>query len=679
MTSSGGPATPSSDHRPALDGLRALAVAAVLLFHVDRLPGGNLGVDAFFVLSGWLITWRLLAEADRAPSGRIDLRRFWGARARRLMPASLAVVVAVAAVWSMAGIDVPSLRRDLVFAIGWSSNWGTISAGGDYWSRFGEPSPIAHFWSLAIEEQFYLVWPVVIVLLIAAFGRRRRAAVGVVSALLSLGSIAFMVAHFDPSDATATYMHTVARAHSLLIGATAAAMTASIGPALRGAQLARRAAPIAGLVAIAIVLGSSSDSTWLFSWGFPLFAVAMAVVVVAAADGAGARILAAPAMRWIGDRSYGIYLWHWPVILFLSGSRTPLDGIMLDALRIALSVGLAAASYRWLEMPIRRRQPLGAWWSPGIAVGALAGSAAIVLFTLPASPSAAAPSTVTLAPATSPEPAPTTPTVPAASSSTAATTTPAVAAPVDGEGATSAVVAVRTDAPSTTADDGAHRPVRVLVAGDSTALHLSEALLPYASAHPGEIVAGNASYPGCGLTASADGRMHEFSQSDGSRELIDLSGCTGEWASVLDRVGGTEQIDVVLVEIGAWDAVDIHLADGQVVSVADPVGRALVAEAYSAFVDRVEEAGARVVWVRPADAHMGWRAIDAPVNDPARWSAMREIIDGLGVEQIDLPSWLALNGLDGPDGRPDGIHLTPQLNERFVQEVVAPTLVALAE
>jgi hypothetical protein len=481
-------------------------------------------------------------------------------------------------------------------------------------------------------------------------------------------------------------MNTFARAHSLLIGATAAAITTTVGPALRGARTARRLAPLAAAGAVIIVLTSSQSSMWLFRWGFPTFAVAMGVVVVAAADGWGTRLLAARPMRWLGDRSYGIYLWHWPVILFLSHDRAPVGGLALDVVRIGISIALAAASYRWLETPIRRRRRLVARWSPAAALGALGASVGLVLVALPTSTSAtAAASVVTLPPASTP-PAP----PPSTSASTAPWSTPLAAggaatstAPTTAPSSTTNVPATTTSIqpPTTGGVAGAASlalPLRVLVAGDSTALHLADALLPYAAAHPDQLVAGNASFPGCGLTAAADGRMHEFSNEDGSRELIDLSGCTGEWASVVERVRGDEHIDVVLVEIGAWDAVDIHLADGRVVSVADPVGRALVTAAYRSFVTEVEQAGARVVWVRPPDLHLGWGSIDAPVNGPARWTAMREVIDGLGVEQIDLPSWLTAHGLAGPEGRPDGVHLAPDVDQRFVQDLVAPTLVALA-
>ncbi len=299
---------PALGYRPGVDGIRALAVAAVLLFHLDRLPGGNLGVDAFFVVSGWLITSKLLSEADR--SGTVDARRFWTRRLRRLMPASMAVLITIAVVWPLADIEVPSLRRDIGWAAVSLSNWGTISGGGDYWARFGEPSPVAHYWSLAIEEQFYLVWPFVLLAIIAV-SRSVRHTVAWVCAAGAVGSIVLMNVMFDPLDPTATYMNTFTRAHTLLIGAAAGAMTTVLADGhLRFGRAARRMAPIAAVVALAVMSASSEASTWMFRWGFPLFAAAMVVVVVAVADGAAEPTMASRPMRWLGDRSYGLYLWH---------------------------------------------------------------------------------------------------------------------------------------------------------------------------------------------------------------------------------------------------------------------------------------------------------------------------------------------------------------------------------
>ncbi|MEZ5247868.1 MAG: hypothetical protein R2713_01210 [Ilumatobacteraceae bacterium] len=219
----------------------------------------------------------------------------------------------------------------------------------------------------------------------------------------------------------------------------------------------------------------------------------------------------------------------------------------------------------------------------------------------------------------------------------------------------------------------------MLVTGDSTAVHLSEALIAHAATVPDELLVGSGAYPGCGLTAADDGRMHEFTDTDGSRDLIDLSGCVMQFESVPERVVA-EAVDVVLVVIGPWDAVDVHLPDGEVVSVADAAGRRLVTEAYRRFATAVIEAGADVVWVTPADAHLGWGEVDDPVNDPARWRVLRsvldELTDDLGIVQIDLPGWLAANDLTGPEGRPDGIHLGPGLNERFVVDEVIPALAA---
>ncbi|HYN31383.1 MAG TPA: acyltransferase family protein [Ilumatobacteraceae bacterium] len=649
---------PALGYRPGVDGIRALAVAAVLLFHLDRLPGGNLGVDAFFVVSGWLITSKLLSDVDR--SGTVNSRTFWAGRLRRLMPASMAVLVTIAVVWPLADIEVPSLRRDIGWAAVGLSNWGTISGGGDYWARFGEPSPVTHFWSLAIEQQFYLVWPLVLLAIIAVT-RSVRHAVAWVCVVGALGSIVLMNVMFDPTDPTATYMNTFTRAHTLLIGAAAGALTAVLADGhLRFGRAARRMAPIGVIVALTIMLASSAGSVWLFRWGFPLFAAAMAVVVVAVADGAAEPIMASRPMRWLADRSYGLYLWHWPVFLLLSASRvgvtdSGLSMALLDVTRVAVAVALADASYRWLETPIRRRHRIAGWQAPVAAVSSLSVLALLLVTVVPQPSSNSDTSVVAL-----PPPTETTSVVPASP-----TTPPASVAGGDAP-------SPATSTPSAPPAEPAP-PLRVLVAGDSMAVDLSEALLERATSHPDELVAGSASFGGCGLSAATDGRLHEFTNVARERELLDISGCVEQWSSIPTRVRD-EVIDVVLVNIGPWDALDMHLADGRVVSVADETGRQLVADAFAEFASQVEAAGAKVIWVTPADAHLGWGEFDDPVNDPVRWDAVRRIIAGLDVMQVDLPGWLVAEGLDGPDGRPDGVHLAPGLNERFVAEVVAPML-----
>ena len=642
------------EHLPGLDGLRALAVAAVLLFHLDRLPGGNLGVDAFFVLSGWLITSRLLAEANRDHPASIHLARFWEARARRLMPASLAVILTVWVVWTLQGIQVPTLRHDATWALGWASNWGTIASGGDYWARFGEPSPIAHFWSLAIEEQFYLVWPVLVWLVVRFGGRQRVRLVGGLSAGLAATSIAFMATSFDATDATATYMNTFARAHTLLIGAAVAAVTSSVAYRNRLRPPPRAVVLAAAVAAVAILLGSGQRSAWLFAWGFPTFAAATAVVVVGLAHGIGAGPLGSAPMRWIGDRSYGIYLWHWPVFLWLSNDRVDIGGALLDVVRVLITVGLAAVSYTWLETPIRARRALTARWAPGLAGGVLAASFLAVSISPSTTPIRATSSQVALPPA----PADVLRGAPLGRG------LPLSSMPLMPTGVVPATTPALTF------------PQRVLVTGDSTAMEMADHLIPWSQAHGNLLLVGSEAFPGCGLTAGTDGRRHEFTEPDGSPGDIDLSGCLTEWRTVVERVRSAEQIDIVLVQIASWDGLDIRFPDGHTVSVLDPLGRGLVTNAYLDFIQAVERAGARVVVVTPPDIHLGWGRIDAPMNDPRRWVALRTIIDSLPVQQIDLYSWLAATGLDTPEGRPDGVHLSDELGERFLTEAVIPALVA---
>lgn len=672
----------STGYRAGLDGLRAVAVALVVLFHLGLLDGGNLGVDLFFAISGWLITWRLLAERER--TGTIALGHFWAARARRLMPAALTVIAAVLVCWRLAGIDVPSLRRDALFATYWASNWGTITGGGDYWARFGEPSPFTHYWSLAIEEQFYLVWPLLVVGLLAVLKRRPRAIVAGLAGSLAAASVVLLLALYDPANPTAAYMNTFTRAHSLLIGAAAGALTAlRSGPdtpgGLVGGRVARRTAPVAALVVVGMVAVSSKESTWLFRWGFPVFALAATIVVVAVADGLWERVLAWQPLRWVGDRSYGIYLWHWPVILLLGGDRFPNDGLVRDTARVLVSVLLADLSYRFVEQPIRRRRRFTGWRAPAGMAAALVGVTVLAV----ALPTSAAPSgegtVITLPPAPSPAPVATTPAPSTPAPTSAPTTAPAETSDPE-SGIAPRPTATTSAPPATSAPTTAPPapvPQRVLVAGDSTAVHLAEALIPYGATHSDEVLAGSAAFPGCGLSAFDDGRLHQMVDKDGTTSWVDLSGCVESWDSVRRRVASDERFDVVLMSVGPWDATDIRLADGRVVSVLDDVGRGIVSRRYAAFVALVEAAGARVVWVTPPDVSFFWGAVDSPFSDPSRWAALRAIIDDLPVEQIDLPGWLAANDLDGPDARPDGVHLTPEAEQRVVAELVVPELRAI--
>jgi peptidoglycan/LPS O-acetylase OafA/YrhL len=638
---------PSSGHgdrrelerRPGLDGMRAIAVAAVVAFHLDRLPGGNLGVDAFLVISGWVITSALLASVDPT-ARRLDLSSFWSARVRRLLPASAVTLVVVSVVWSALEIPVTSLRRDVLFALGWAANWGTITSGGDYWARFDEASPVAHFWSLAVEEQFYLVWPVVLWVVIRAGGRART--VGWVALALAAASVTTMIALFDPSNPTDTYLNTGARAHSLLLGAAAAvASLAAVDRPWIGRTVRVAVLPAAGAVAAILILGDEG-STWLYRWGFPTFAAGMAVVVMWVAELHQGGPLGHPALRWVGDRSYGIYLWHWPVILLLAPPRVDL-GPGRDAACIGLSVALASASHRWLEQPIRRSTRVTWRWAPGIALATLAACALVLTRgDAPTTERVAEASVVTLPPP------------------------PALTAATGDDLRTSTSSAQSAALPSS--------PARVLVVGDSTAVQLADTLMAEALARPSELAVASHAFGGCGLSASTDGRLHS-ALVGGKIELHDLSGCAGAWEEALQRIS-REQIDVVLVSIGAWDGTDIHRPEGDVVSVLEPAGRRLIGDSYRAFVAGAEAAGARVEWVLPADLKLGWGRFDTVLDDPERWAALRALIRSLEVGEIDLGAWLVAKGLDGPDGRPDGVHLATAVRERFVAELVLPELLA---
>ena len=339
--------TPVLAYRPALDGLRAIAVLAVIGYHVDLpgLRGGFLGVDLFFVLSGALITALLLLEHD--VRGRIDRVSFWSRRARRLLPA---VLVLIAIVVPLARTDI-GIRGDALATLGYAANWRFAVQARSYFAETAAMSPLNHMWSLAIEEQFYIVWPLV---LGALCRRSRRLLVGALVALaaVSVACLAWLFATTDPSQA---YYNTLARVHEVVIGALAAVVLVRTSQwAARARALARRLLPAAVAVVVAALALVGDAAGLYYLGGSLLFSIAVAVVILGLEDDGRnliRRALSSRPLVWIGTLSYGLYLWHWPfVVLF---RRWHLHGPALGAAVAVATTVAAVVSARVVERPVR--------------------------------------------------------------------------------------------------------------------------------------------------------------------------------------------------------------------------------------------------------------------------------------------------------------------------------------
>lgn len=335
--------------RPDVQGLRAVAVALVVLQHTFAWPlGGFLGVDVFYVISGFLITSLLLREIES--TGTISMRGFYARRVRRILPAAsvvlLAVTVAAAILWYVPRALQTAL--DALSAVLFVSNWHFIGVNVDYLAGAAATSPVQHFWSLSIEEQFYAIWPLLLLLLLGSFRGSRRALTAAV-VLLFAASLAWAAAH-TATDPTAAYFDTFARAWELLAGA----LVALFGTA--GPRVPRRVRSWVSGFGVALIVAASILVTPTLALPFPWVAPAVlgAVLVVWARAEAGPRsLLGNRVSRWIGDISYSLYLWHLPVYVFAISifGTTPLVAI----LSLVVMVGLAALSYRFVEQPFIRR------------------------------------------------------------------------------------------------------------------------------------------------------------------------------------------------------------------------------------------------------------------------------------------------------------------------------------
>jgi len=349
-------------YMPGLDGLRALAVLAVIAYHlgVGWAPGGLLGVGVFFTLSGYLITDLLLGRYDN--TGQLQLADFWRRRARRLLPA-LFVMLAVVAAWVtlMDRGQLAPVRGAVVSSAAYVSNWWLIAQHSSYFARFAAPMPLGHLWSLAVEEQFYLIWPWLLWLLLRLSRKRHglHPRLAWATLLLALISAAAMAVLYQPGyDPTRAYDGTDTRAFAVLIGASLAFVWPS---RLLGDDVTETARWIldgigaVGLAVIALLIWRTTQySAFLYRGGMVLLSVGTAMVVGAAASPASRLgvVLGWRPLRWVGVRSYGIYLWHYPIIVL----TTPADGresILREALQVAAAFGVAALSWRFVEEPIR--------------------------------------------------------------------------------------------------------------------------------------------------------------------------------------------------------------------------------------------------------------------------------------------------------------------------------------
>ncbi len=651
-------------HWPALDGLRGIAVAGVVAYHLGWISGGFLGVDLFFTLSGYLITTLLIRE--HRGTGHVDLIAFWGRRFRRLLPAVMALVVGVLAWCAVFGTpaEQAGARGDARWAIPYLANWHLVSASRDYWASAIDASVFTHLWSLAIEEQFYLVWPVVAWW--ALRGRRGEHRLAGVTAVGFVASALAMVLLYDTSSPSRVYLGTDTRALALFIGALVA-----LDPVQRFLRTAVTRRPfvlravgptIAVLLAISWLIGGEHLDL-LLRGGLIAHSVLAALLVGLIALSSGTptltnRVLERRALIWVGTRSYGIYLWHWPVIVLAEPRWTVLPAPVRDLAMIALSLALAETSFRALEQPVRRR--LGwashtrATWATGIVtcaaiamtIVAPSGRGHVAGFEVtsvaapglaPAEPAdaSAQPSADTVAPEPVAERA-----TPTAAGATSAAERGAAVTAVPDPVAAVVVSAARVAQGAAAMAEGSiaqrHLVSRVLWIGDSVAADLAPAL--------------TAAFAASGVTLI-----------DGSGDGLRLTPGGGvDPIDVYSKMLAEETFDSVVVQLSYWDS---------------PADLDQLRTSLGWFRDRVRERGAELVVLTPP-----------PVRDDLVDPGLARQIEVVGqlvtegqgrVHLVDTaPAWGAAMALDidgdgAPDRKPDGVHVCPQGAARFAAWLTA--------
>lgn len=670
---------------PALDGLRGVAVLAVLWYHHDAaaVPGGWLGVSLFFTLSGFLIADLLLAE--HAENRRIDLRAFWARRVRRLAPAALLGLVAAGVVLWTRGGATASAVGDIQAAALQMANWRFVAADAPYAGLEGAPSPVQHFWSLAIEEQFYLALPLVVAATLGRRGGHRLLAV-VVGATI----VASLASQVLLEDVDRTYYGTDARAAELAVGVALALALPAVRSAIDGRRWMADALTVtAGIGTLVAFATAERSAELLAAGGLAAVTILWVGLLVGSLEGRVApALLGRRPLVALGAISYGTYLLHWPVFLVLTSERTGASGLVLLGLRLVVTLALAAASATLVELPIRRgvvptrRLFPAAGFAVASVVAAtfvLAPAPAPTVATVAAPPpmsapaprSAPTPRPVTERPVTEPTAAQAAAALAAASASTRASaggaTEPAPATPTAAAVATAGppTSAGAPPPPPTTAPPPPARATRVLVIGDSTA-GATGIGLQEAGAERGDAEVHLLYQPGCTALRQDVAKLRE-----GYEFRSPCHDIVGQAIAAVADV----RPDVIVVFLGSAQLADARYGDDAWRSLLEPAVEAAYRAAMADALARLAATGIPVLWAdvplpewdldafgemtgSPAPGHG-----EATTNDPARTQAIERIDADVVAGRPTIARWRYADALAGPDGRidpevrPDGLHV----------------------
>ncbi|MDA2966168.1 MAG: acyltransferase family protein [Actinomycetota bacterium] len=622
-------------HHRGLDGLRGVAVILVIIFHsgLGWLPGGFLGVSVFFTLSGFLITSLLINECEN--TGRIDLKAFWGRRLRRLAPASLVVIAGVVglASWLSTSIEASRIKGDAISATLYFSNWRFIYSGHSYGELFASPSPLQHLWSLSIEEQLYVIVPVVVAGLFS-LGLRRRAIGYVFLVAVAASTIATM---FTNSHEL-IYYGTHTRAAELLLGAALACL---FGQKIE--QLARQKAkpwatlyivPLSGVVVLSRF--SSVDSPWVYSGALTVFAGLSVVCLLASIQAGPVRsfLSGSPLVR-VGEVSYGLYLIHWPVIVWLNSDRIDLNATTLFGVQVAVTVIVTLVSYWLIEQPIRQRKILRSFplasGSFGMAVVGVIVLASAVLASAETQVDTTPKVLVTLAPTTTP----------VADSSTNVN---------------------ESDVPTRVDRTG---PLSVLVIGDSTAENIATAM---ANAADGNIAVISGGVLGCPLLKVAYVRDRKDSQQD-------VSYCPDNGQLVQDHVADVDAIVIVAGVANQW-AYKYAGSEFWVEPESDQYAADL-----NAFLENVEEIvapqGVPVLVFETPPVRDNPKILGDDIAALVRWADVIQQWDADWHSVKMIPYADALSDPNSDEGkveRPDGVHLAEDFGKELARVILIPRL-----